>query len=85
MEEQIIEALSNFWDESVIELEDDSASYTYPMDSLIAVEALIILDKITGIKLPEELIENGGYDSKEQFVSSLNNAVLDYVKRQEHV
>lgn len=78
--------LQKFWEshslavdgalESVEELID-------PLDSLTAVDALIELEKIVGMELPEgRVIRRGGYDSKEQFIEDLTKRVLKYVAEQ---
>jgi hypothetical protein len=47
------------------------------------VEALIDIEKITGMDIPEgSVIRRGGYDSKNQFIEHLTASVLKYVQGQ---
>lgn len=78
--------LREFWDTHSLAV--DGASETIdslidPLDSLTAVDALIELEKIVGMELPEgRVIRRGGYDSKEQFIEDLTRRVLEYVVEQ---
>jgi len=78
--------LREFWDTHSLAV--DEASETVdglidPLDSLTAVDALIELEKIVGMELPEgRVIRRGGYDSKEQFIEDLTRRVLEYVVEQ---
>lgn len=78
--------LREFWDTHSLAV--DGASETVdglidPLDSLTAVDALIELEKIVGMELPEgRVIRRGGYDSKEQFIEDLTRRVLEYVVEQ---
>jgi len=49
------------------------------MDSMTACEVLERLERLLDIELPSgDLIRRGGYDSKDQFVNELSQAVADY-------
>ena len=83
--DKIKAALGDFWDERAIPAEGGAASTVDeligPVESMIAVEVLVTLDKITGMKLPSSLIQAGGYETKEEFVNKLGTAALAYVAR----
>lgn len=78
--------LQQFWDSHSLAVDGASDSVDGlidPLDSLTAVEALLELEEIVGIELPEGcVIRRGGYDSKGQFIDDLTNRVLKYVVEQ---
>ncbi len=80
LEGKIKAALEEFWDEHVIPAEAGAPSTVDeligPVESMVAVEVLVALDKITGIKLPNSIIQAGGYKTKDEFVSGLGAAAL---------
>ena len=82
----IKKALVEFWDQQMNdddEDEDSSFSLGPSLDSLTALHCLIILEKILGldIKLPETLVQKGGYNTKVEFVNSLSkNTELFYAE-----
>ncbi len=78
--------LRQFWDTHSLAVDGASESVEGlidPLDSLTAVDALIELEKIVGMELPEgRVIRRGGYDSKGQFIEDLTKRVLRYVVEQ---
>lgn len=80
----IKKAIADFWDQQMNdddEDEDFSFSLGPSLDSLTALHCLILLEKILGldIKLPETLVQKGGYKTKVEFVNSLSkNTELFY-------
>ena len=80
---KIKDALEIFWDERAIPAEAGEASsiddLVGPVESMTAVDVLVTLDAIVGIKLPNTVIQAGGYLTKEEFVNKLGAAVLDHV------
>lgn len=78
-------ALEEFWDERAIPAEGGSAStvdeLVGPVESMIAVEVLVTVDKITGMKLPNSIIQAGGYRTKDEFVTKLGAAALAHVTK----
>ncbi len=78
--------LRQFWDSHSLAVDGTSETVDGlidPLDSLTAVDALIELEKIVGMELPEEhVIRRGGYDSKGQFIEDLTKRVLKYVVEQ---
>lgn len=78
--------LRQFWDTHSLAVDGTSESVgglIDPLDSLTAVDALIELEKIVDIELPEgRVIRRGGYDSKGQFIEDLTKRVLRYVAGQ---
>lgn len=78
--------LRQFWDAHSLAVDEVSEfvdGLIDPLDSLTAVDALIELEKIVGMELPEgRVIRRGGYDSKRQFIEDLTKRVLNYVVEQ---
>lgn len=85
LEGKIKAALEEFWNDHAIPAEGGAASTVDeligPVESMIAVEVLVTLDKITGMKLPNSIIQAGGYSTKNEFVGKLGAAALAYVAR----
>ena len=79
-------SLQKFWEDRSIEVDKNSESvddFFDELDSLTAVDALIDIEVITGMEIPEgAVIRRGGYNSKKQFIEHLTARVLQYV--QEH-
>jgi hypothetical protein len=85
MASRIKAALELFWDENAIPAEDGEATtvdeLVGPVESMTAVAVLVTLDKITGVKLPNSIIQAGGYSSRNEFVTKLGAAALAYVAK----
>ena len=83
--DKIKSALQDFWDERAIPAEGGAAptidALVGPVESMTAVEVLVTLDKITGMKLPISVIQAGGYKTKDEFVNKLGAAALAYVAK----
>lgn len=81
--DKIKAALEDFWEEHAIPAEGGAATtvdeLVGPVESMIAVEVLVALDKIVGVKLPNSIIQPGGYTTKDEFVSKLGAAALAYL------
>lgn len=79
-------SLRAFWDARSIGVDATSQSiddFIDPIDSLTAVDALIDIERIVGMEIPEaRVIRRGGYDSRGQFVKHLTDRVVKYVERQ---
>jgi len=78
-------ALEAFWDERAIPDDYGEAAtvddLVGPVESMVAVDVLVALDNITGMKLPNSVIQAGGYKAKAEFVTKLTAAVLDHVAK----
>ena len=85
MANKIKAALEEFWDERAIPEEGGAATtvdeLVGPVESMIAVEVLVTVDKITGMKLPNSIIQAGGYKTKDEFVTKLGAAALAHVAK----
>lgn len=85
LEGKIKAALEEFWDERAIPAEGGAVStvdeLVGPVESMVAVEVLVDLDKITGMKLPNSIIQAGGYNTKDEFVNKLGAAALAFVAK----
>lgn len=83
-EKQIRDALKQFWEEQSITVDDGSASVddlVAAMDSMTAVDSLIQIERIVGMKLPVgEVIQPGGYKSEEEFIEGVTARVLKYAE-----
>lgn len=82
-EAAIRSALEAFWDERAIPSgpsgETTVEELLAPVESMTAVDVLVELDKISGLKLPNTLIRKGGYDTRDQFVADLTNKVMQRI------
>lgn len=85
MEDRVKAALEEFWDDHAIPADGGAAAtvdeLVGPVESMIAVEVLVTLDKITWAKLPNSIIQAGGYKTKDEFVSKLGAAAMAYVAK----
>lgn len=85
MANRIQSALEEFWDERAIPAEGGTVTTVDeligPVESMIAVEVLVTLDNITGMKLPNSIVQAGGYNTKDEFVNKLGEAALAYVAK----
>lgn len=85
---EIERLLGQFWDKRALEIVEDPLSVDQlgaPMESVMAVEALIDIGKLLKVKIPVEVvIRNGGYETREQFVSLVGTGILEHLKDKEH-
>ena len=76
-------SLHEFWEARSLEedLDPNSVeSLADPLESVAAVDALLPVETIVGMEIPAgEVVRAGGYQSREQFVKELTQAVIDYV------
>ena len=56
---------------AIFDVEEGSSSWEPIVDSLVAMEALISLEKAVGIVLKETVVPRGGYDDPETCVADL--------------
>jgi hypothetical protein len=84
LEEKIRDALSDFWDERALPADFDGATcveeLVEPVESMTAVEVLVILDEIVGETIPNKVIQAGGYRTKEEFIRKLSERVVQFVR-----
>lgn len=77
-------ALDEFWDERALPIDSGAATtvddLVGPIESMTAVEVLVVLDDIVGMKLPNTVIQAGGYQSKQEFIEKLTAQVLEQIK-----
>ncbi|MCY1306531.1 hypothetical protein D9M69_374600 [compost metagenome] len=87
LQNQIEVLLGKFWDDRKIAIANDPTSIDdlgAPLDSLTACEAMIDIDDLIGKKIPVEVvIQNGGYESRDQFIQQVTEGVLTYLKENE--
>ncbi|MDR6680160.1 hypothetical protein [Pseudomonas oryzihabitans] len=85
---EIEKALSQFWDKRALEIVDDPLSVDElgaPMESVMAVDALVDIGKLLKVKIPVDVvIRNGGYENKEQFIRLVGGGILKYLKGRSH-
>lgn len=82
MEFKIRETLDAFWEDRAIPTEDGGSivdALVAPVESMTAVEVLVDLDKITGEKIPNTVIQAGGYMTKDEFLDKLTASVLKHL------
>lgn len=88
MQADIENHLGQFWDKRALEIVDDPLSVDElgaPMESVMAVEALVEIGKMLNVKIPVEVvIRNGGYETKEQFVDLVTSGILTHLKEKTH-
>lgn len=88
MKSEIEKHLGQFWDKRALDIVDDPLSVDQlgaPLESVMAVDALVEVGKMLQIKIPVEVvIRNGGYENKEQFVNLVTSGILKHVKEQGH-
>ena len=88
MKSEIEKHLGQFWDKRALDIVEDPLSVDQlgaPLESVMAVDALVDVGKMLKIKIPVEVvIRNGGYENKEQFVNLVTSGILKYVKEQGH-
>ena len=86
IKQQIEEALAKFWDENAIPVSDPASTspeYVAPMDSMSAVEVLIVIDEIVGFEVKADaVIRKGGYDNRSQFIGDLTSRVLAHIAKE---
>lgn len=82
IEKNIRAALDAFWEEMALQTESDGAitvdALVGPIESMTAVEVLVIIDAIVGAQVPNCVIQPGGYKSKDEFIEKLTKRVLDW-------
>lgn len=80
--------LRKFWDENVLdssELPLGVENLYAPLDSVTAIDVLskvkdLLKDHLGGKKIPaEDIIQNGGYRSKDEFVEKVSKAVWKHI------
>ncbi|MHB1734904.1 MAG: hypothetical protein ACYCU8_15975 [Ferrimicrobium acidiphilum] len=75
-------ALDAFWEEMALPAMPGEpvtvGELVGPIESMTAVEVLVILDEIVGSQIPSNVIQPGGYKSKPEFVEGLGGRVIDW-------
>ncbi len=78
--DEIRQLLTDFWEEQSLEAIPDGDisvdNLAPPLDSMAAVEVLVMLDKLLGKELPSSVIKPGGYENREEFVTELTEKVM---------
>lgn len=84
IEVKIKAALNEFWDERAVPAGPAGATtvdeLVGPVESMTAVDVLVALDAIVGFKLPNSVIQAGGYQTKAEFIEKLSARVLARVQ-----
>ncbi|HDR9163789.1 TPA: hypothetical protein QDB28_004195 [Burkholderia vietnamiensis] len=86
--EQIKAVLGEFWDANAIpgdpQKATDTGEFVAPLDSMSAVEVLILLEDVVGQELEaSDIIRQGGYDDRDQFISDVTEHVLTCLSSKE--
>ena len=87
-EAEVLEALKAFWAEETGSSAKTGSPFGAPrktggnvfdvrpeLDSLRAVEVLLVVEQIIGIELPDSVVKLGGYNSCDEFVEQFVPAV----------
>jgi hypothetical protein len=81
---KVKEALEAFWDERAIPAHGGAEAASVddlvgPVESMTAVDILVTLDSIVGMKLPNTVVQAGGYQTRDEFINKLGAAVMAHV------
>ncbi|RQT56333.1 hypothetical protein DF046_12060 [Burkholderia cepacia] len=85
---QIKTILGDFWDANAIPRDPqeatDTGEFVAPLDSMSAVEVLVLLEEVVGQELEaSDIIRQGGYDNRDQFISDVTEHVLTCLSSKE--
>lgn len=85
LEDQIRQKLGDFWDERALPTGPSGATTVdtlgSPVESLTAVEVLLEIDSIAGTKLPNSVIQAGGYQTKDEFIEKLTAKTIEILEK----
>jgi hypothetical protein len=87
---ELTEAIDRWWEEQTLERTNDPFArgtlydVLTDVDSLSAVNVLLVLDPIVGIKLPESLIKPGGYGNRQEMINQLIPAISNLFSKRTH-
>lgn len=86
--QDVLAALETWWDEHAEQDANDPLAVQRPegsvlniqpaIDSLAAVEALLVLEELLGKEAPVTLVKSGGYQSREEFLDDLVSNVVEH-------
>jgi hypothetical protein len=86
-ETQIADAISQWWQDQQLDRSSDpfAGGTLYDVltdvDSLSAVNVLLVLEPIAGISLPESIIKPGGYHDCQEMIDQLVPAIIKLSKK----
>ena len=90
-EKDLTDAIISWWTEEMSRHTDDpfaAAGTLYDVlidvDSLSAVDVLLVLEPIVGCSLPESLIKPGGYSDRQAMVDHLLPAISAFLTKRSH-
>ena len=90
-DEQISDAIGQWWDSQQLDRANDPFAVPGTLydaltdvDSLSAVDVLLVLEPIAGIPLPESIIKPGGYRDRQEMIDQLVPAIVKLSKKRTH-
>lgn len=89
-EKQITDAIVDWWDSQALERGNDPFApgtlydVLIDVDSLSAVNVLLVLDPILGIEIPESVIKPGGYSDRQEMIDHLIPAIRSFFSKRPH-
>jgi hypothetical protein len=84
---ELTEAIDAWWEEQELERSSDPFApgtlydVLTDVDSLSAVNVLLLLDPIVGIELPESIIKPGGYRDRREMIDHLIPAISEFFSK----
>lgn len=87
---ELTEAIVGWWEEQTLERNNDPFApgtlydVLTDVDSLSAVNVLLLLDPIVGIELPESIIKPGGYSDRQEMIDHLIPAINELFSKRTH-
>ncbi|MCB5188878.1 hypothetical protein LG200_12780 [Methylobacillus caricis] len=83
IETRIKSELEDFWDERAIPLGPGGITSVDDLvdgiESMTAVDVLATLDRLLDKKVPNTVIQPGGYRTKEEFIDKLTTKVVEWM------
>lgn len=89
-EKELTDAIVDWWEEQRLERGNDPFApgtlydVLTDVDSLSAVNVLLLLDPILGFELPESIIKPGGYSDRREMVDHLIPAISTLFSKRTH-
>ena len=89
--EELTNAIVTWWDDETSKHIDDPFAalgtlydVLTDVDSLSAVNVLLVLESIVGCGLPESLIKPGGYSDRQEMIDHLLPAISAFLTKRQH-
>lgn len=89
-EKELTDGIIRWWDDQTLERGNDPFApgtlydVLTDVDSLSAINVLLVLDPILGIELPESVIKPGGYSDRQEMIDHLIPAIRTFCSKHPH-